>query len=231
MQVPRQRLLQDVVDQRALAGAGDAGHADEAAEGKASADVLQVVLLGIDDDKKLPVAGPPGYGDRYAQGAGQIATRGRVGDVGDVVYRPAGDDVAAFAAGTRTKVDQPVGAAHRLLVVLDDDHAVAAVAQLVQGVQQALVVALMQADRRLIQHVSDALQAGADLRRQPDALRLAAGQGVGGAVQGQVFQADVDEETQAHGDFAQYLTCDDHLVGAQRLAAQRSNPTGSVGGG
>ncbi len=97
--------------------------------------------------------------------------------------------------------------------------------------QQALIVALMQADRRLIQYVGDALQAGADLRRQPDALRLAAGQGVGGAVQSQVLQADVDQEAQAHGDFAQYLTSDDHLVAAEGLATQRSDPAGSVGRG
>ena len=38
------------------------------------------------------------------------------------------------------------------------------------------VVALMQADRRLIEHIANADQSAADLRGQPDALRFAAGE-------------------------------------------------------
>jgi hypothetical protein len=37
--------------------------------------------------------------------------------------------------------------------------------------QQAVVVALVQADGRFVEHVHHAGQAGADLRGQPDALR------------------------------------------------------------
>jgi hypothetical protein len=59
--------------------------------------------------------------------------------------------------------------------VLDDDHGVAEVAQADQRLDEPAVVALVQADRRLVEHVEHADQAGADLRRQPDALRLAAG--------------------------------------------------------
>ena len=45
---------------------------------------------------------------------------------------PCGDDVAAVNAGARTDVDDPVGRAHHLLVVLDDDQGVAEVAQALQ---------------------------------------------------------------------------------------------------
>jgi hypothetical protein len=63
--------------------------------------------------------------------------------------------------------------------MLDHDHRVAQVAQAGEGAEQAFVVALVQADRRLVEHVHHADQAGADLAGQADALRLAAGQGVG----------------------------------------------------
>ena len=59
----------------------------------------------------------------------------------------------------------------------------------------------MQADGWLVEHVHDAGQAGADLRGQADALRLAAGQRFGRAFQAQVVEADVDQEAQAGGDF------------------------------
>jgi hypothetical protein len=63
-----------------------------------------------------------------------------------------------------------------VFVVLDHQHAVAEVAQAAQRAEQALVVALVQADRGFVEHVHHAGQPGADLRGQSDALRLAAAQ-------------------------------------------------------
>jgi hypothetical protein len=88
-------------------------------------------------------------------------------------------------------------AADRVLVVLDHDHGVAEVAQALQRAEQALVVALVQADRGFVEDVHHADQAGADLAGQADALRLAAGERVGAAVERQVVEADVDQEAQA----------------------------------
>jgi hypothetical protein len=106
--------------------------------------------------------------------------------------RAACDDLAAVLAGARADVDDVVGGADRLLVVLDDDHGVAEVAQPLERLDQPRVVALVQADRRLVEDVEHADEPGADLRRQPDALRLAAGQRAGGAVEREVVEADVE---------------------------------------
>ena len=86
------------------------------------------------------------------------------------------DDVAAVLPGAGPDVDDVVGDLDGLLVVLDDEHRVAQVAQADQRVDEATVVALVQADRRLVEHVEHADQARADLGGQPDALRLTAGQ-------------------------------------------------------
>ncbi len=59
----------------------------------------------------------------------------------------------------------------------------------------------MQADRRLVEHVHHAHQAGADLAGQANALRLAARKGVGLAVQRQVVQPHVDQKVQALAHF------------------------------
>ena len=50
----------------------------------------------------------------------------------DLVGGALGDEVAAMHAGARPHIDQPVGGADRLLVVLDDDDRVAEVAQPLQ---------------------------------------------------------------------------------------------------
>jgi hypothetical protein len=58
--------------------------------------------------------------------------------------------------------------------MLDDDHGVAEIAQALEGDEQAVVVALVEADRGLVEDVEDARQAGADLAGEADALALAA---------------------------------------------------------
>ena len=54
--------------------------------------------------------------------------------------------------------------------------------------------------RGLVEDVEHADQAGPDLRGQPDALRLAAGQRAGRPVQRQVVEADVEQEAQPRLD-------------------------------
>ncbi len=164
--------------------------------GRSSVDVLQVVAARADDS----AAGAADWPARVL--AARRSTRrparyAPVSDAGLVAIcagRALGDDVAAVLAGARAHVDDVVGRSDGLLVVLDHDHRVAEVAQVLERVEQACVVALVQADRRFVQHVHDAGQAGADLRREADALRLAAGERLGRAVERQVVEADVDQE-------------------------------------
>ena len=128
-----------------------------------------------------------------------------------------GDDVAAVDAGAGADVDHFVGGADGVLVVLDHDHGVAEVAQPAQRFQKPRVVALVQADRRLVEHVEHAGQPGADLRGEPDALALAAGQRARGAGEGEIFEPDVDQKFQALADFLEHAAGDFVLLGGQPL--------------
>ncbi len=85
--------------------------------------------------------------------------------------------------------------------MLDDDDRIAEVAQIGERTEQALVVALVQSDRRLVEHIHDADQAGADLAGEADALGFAAGERVGATIERQIIETDVDEEFQALVDF------------------------------
>ena len=116
---------------------------------------------------------------------------------------PSRDDVPAVLAGARPDVDDVVGRAHRLLVVLDDDHACCRGRAGAPASDQPLVVALVQADRRLVEDVEHADQRRADLRRQADPLRLAAGERRRRAVHRQVVEADVVQEAQPLVDLVQ----------------------------
>ena len=91
--------------------------------------------------------------------------------------------LATVLSRARADVDDPVGGADGVLIVLDHDQGVAEVLELDQGLDEPPVVALVQADARLVEHVEHAGEARADLAGEPDALRLAAGQGVGAALE------------------------------------------------
>src|SRR5207249_132127 len=148
---------------------------------------------------------------RYLPMTGEILSGQRMRRAANLIRRSLRDDLAAMLAGPRPHVDDVIGGKDRVLVVLDDNDAVAQVAQVFQRRQQAVVVALMQPDRGLVEDVHDAGQARSDLRREPDALRLAAGKRLRGAVQRKVVEADVVQELEAADDLL------DDLVG-DRLA-------------
>ena len=116
----------------------------------------------------------------------------------------------------RPHVHHEVGRADHVLVMLHHQHAVADIAQMLQRADQAVVVALVQADAGLVQHVHHAGQATADLAGQADALGLAAAERFGAALQTQVVQADIVQEFQARGNLAHHLVGDLGLGALQR---------------
>ena len=75
------------------------------------------------------------------------------------------------------------------------------IAQLRERVEQPVVVAGVQADRRLVENVEHADQPAADLPGQADALRFAAGERGGGAVERQIVEPDVEQKSAAGREF------------------------------
>ena len=92
----------------------------------------------------------------------------------DLLRRSFGDDLAAVLTGGRTQVHDPVCFTDGFIVMFDDQDSVAQVAQALECLQQPGVVARVQANRRLVEHIQHADQPRADLRGQADALGFAA---------------------------------------------------------
>ena len=155
------------------------------------------------------------------QPAGEILPGQRIRVVHHLLRRALRDDAAAMDAGRRADVDDVVGGQDRVLVVLDDDHRVAEVAQALQRFKQPGIVALVQADGRLVEDIEDAGQAGADLRGEADALRFAARQRARAARQGEVIEADIVEEAQPVADFLEDADGDLVLLLGQTSSAAR----------
>ena len=67
----------------------------------------------------------------------------------------------------------------------------------------------MKADGGLVEDVEDAAEVRAKLGGEADALRFAAAQGLGGAIQGEVIEADAGHEFQALADLREDIGGDD----------------------
>ena len=159
-------------------------------------------------------------GDRDLAAAGEVLPRHRVAVLEQALDGAGVDDLAAVLTGARADVDDPVGVADGVLVVLDHDEGVAEVLEPDQGLDEPLVVALVEADRRLVEDVEDADQAGADLGGQPDALGLAAAERARRPVEGEVVEADVEQEVEPLEDLLEHPLADLALPRAELDGAE-----------
>jgi hypothetical protein len=145
----------------------------------------------------------------------------RCGVVHDLLWRAVGDEMAAVLAGPGAEIEDVVGLTDGVFIMLDDEHGVAEVAEVFKRFDEALVVALMQADGWLVENIKNATQARTDLSGEADALAFAAGEGCGGAVEGKVVEADGVEEFEAFDDLA-LQTVGDYAVAAGEAHGARA---------
>ena len=198
----RHGLVEHLVHERRLARPRHARDRAEDAERDLHVDLLEVVLrraLHLD----VPRGPAALLRNRDLELPGEVLAGERVRRAEHVGGGPFGHELPAVLAGAGPEVHQVVGRPHRALVVLDHDHGVAEVAQPLERGDQALVVALVQADRRLVEDVQHAHERRPDLGGEPDALRLAARQRRGRALERQVAHAHVVEEAEPLVDLAQ----------------------------
>src|ERR1700722_8288101 len=112
-----------------------------------------------------------------------------------------GDDAATALAAPRAHVEDVVGVADDVEIVLDDDHTVAEVGEAVQNLEQLAHVVEVEAGGGLVEEIEGA--AGLALRKlagELHALGFAAGERGRGLAEMDVAEADVDQRLQLDVD-------------------------------
>ena len=104
------------------------------------------------------------------------------------------DDVTAARAAARPDIEQVIGGADGLRVVLDDDDGGAERHQAAQIGDQAPRIAWVQANGRLVQHVQRSGEPRAELRGQAQPLHLPARQRRRRTIEAQVAEPDLHQE-------------------------------------
>ncbi len=225
-EVACQRGVEHVLDQRALAAAAHARHAHQALQREGHAHVLQVVVARAFQDQlgrgrvhqlakaraHLLAAAEVGAGQRvgFARGRGRAVE----------------DDLPPTLTRPGAHVDEAVCGQHHRRVVLHHHQRVAGVAQPVHGLHDAVHVARVQADARLVQHEHGVHEAGAQSRGEVDALHLAATERAALAVEREVTQADVAQILQPRAHFVeqQLQRVIQHRAGQAQAVEEAAQP-------
>ena len=161
-----------------LAAARDAGHRGEQAKRNVDGDVLEVVGARAVDREPAAAGGlPPLLRHRDLLEAGEILPGEAVG-VGHHLARAC---LRATTSPPWTPAPGPMSTTWSAVRIASSScsttsDAVADVAERFERLEQPRIVALMQADGRLVEHIEHAGEARADLRGETDALALAARQ-------------------------------------------------------
>src|SRR5579862_434652 len=155
----REGAVENVIDQSGLARARDTGDHGEQTERNGDVHVFEIVGGGADDLDGFAVGAAPRGRNSDLCSSGKILSSERFGGGGDLRWFALRNEIAAGIASTWSEIHDKIGAADSVLVVFDDEHGVAEIAQLFEGAEQALVVTGVQADRRFVQHVEHAAEA------------------------------------------------------------------------
>ncbi len=146
-EMARKRLLEDILHERALARPRHTGHRHEEPKREFGRHVAEVVLLRpLDANHALRIARTPALGALDLLRPIEILRGDALLDLHHFLHRALGDHFAAMLAGAGTEIDQVIGLHDRLFIVLHDEHRVAKVAQPLERLEKARVVALMEAD-------------------------------------------------------------------------------------
>jgi len=189
-------LTAEALHQRALARACHTCHGGKDAHGQVNGDVLEVVQRRVAQGEGL--GGLARLCLEVAMLAQHLSRAGAA--VQQLLVVALEDDASALAAWTRSQINDVVGQANHLAVVLDEQDGVARITQAAHRVFHLLDVVVMQARAGFVQDVEDVGQRRVDVLGNLAALRLAARQGSHGAVQAQVAQPDFLKRREAGAD-------------------------------
>ena len=143
-------------------------------------------------------------------------SRNGLRDLHDLFCSAAGDNLAAVGTGTGTDIYDIIRCQHGILIVFHHYQGIAQIPKILQGIQQLVVVSLVQTDTGLIQDIAHAYQSGTDLGRQADTLCFTTGQSGGSSGQGQIFQPYIHQKSHSGTDLLQDSLSDELLLFCQR---------------
>ncbi len=216
----RHQLHQRLAHQRRFPGSRDAGHRGHHAQREAHRHVLQVVAR--DALEVEPALRRPPLAPHRGRLTGEVARGLGLTDLRQPLQPAAVEHAPAGLARERSHVHHPIGGPDDVDLVLDDEDGVAALHELPQRSEQRARVRRVQPRRGLVEHVHDAEEVGADLRREPQALQLTRRERGRAAVQREVAEPEFGDDPDPRQHVGREPLGDQRLLGVVRAKAGMS---------
>ena len=206
---------QHILDQTALARAGDAGDSGQAAQGDRNIDVTKISQMGGAHSQEVV-----GFGTQRRRGnrlpQAKVAAGRRVG-LPQTGRSATVKQLSSLGARPWPQIDRLVGYGGGPPVVLDIDDRTCEPAE---GGQQAGDVVRVLPDGRLVEDVQHIFETAGHSHGQAHPLGLAARHGGGGAIEGDVTETDGDQGVDATDDFVAQALCRSRQFGVGEKGAE-----------
>src|SRR5579864_6759536 len=208
-------LVDNVMYDRGFARPRYSGDRDEQPQRNHQINILQIMRARAKNPQKAAGGLMAHRWNRNAQLAIQVSRGKRFTAAQKFAARSRIEQFSAIFACAGTQIDDVIGGVNGIRIVLDHQNRVSEVTQAFQDADQAVRVARVQPDGRLIENIKRPDQVRSQRCRQLDALRLAAGKRRGEPIERQILETDLIEETQALPNLFEYFLGDGRLLGAQ----------------
>ena len=161
-----------VVDERAFSAARHARDAGQCAQREGGSHTFEVVAARSAQGELEAVALAPFLRNLNAQVVVQVA-RCQCLLLEHLLRRALIDHLAAQTSRARSHIYDVIGGHHHVAVMLNDHNGISRIAQIAKGLNEAHVVALVEADAGLVEDIKHIYQLRTNLRGQSDALTFA----------------------------------------------------------
>ena len=146
----------------------------------------------------------------------QILTSNGFRNLFDTRHFTAVHNLTTVLASTRTNVNNPIGCANGVFIVLDNHDSVPKIAQTNKSFNQSMIVALMQSNAWFVKHVQRAHKSRANLTCKTDPLRFSASQCCCSTRKCEVIKSNRKQKSESCIDFFSDAFCD-HFVAITKL--------------
>src|SRR5215472_5821308 len=191
-----------------LTGAGYARNRHQHVQWDIEIDVFEIVCTGaVNLDHVGPWFAPHGW-YLNSQFMRKVTSGERSWRPFDFGERPLGDNLPAILAGPGAEVQNSVGRFHDIGIMLDHKDRISEVPQIPQDPDQAMGVAAVQSDGRLVEHIQGPNEPRSKGGCQLNALGFATRKRGGKAIKRQIFEPNIIQESQTFLNFHQELLAD-----------------------
>ena len=157
VQIPCQAFVENFIGQRGFSGTGYSRNAGHYPQRNLHINILQVIFPGTFDFQKT-CGFSSGFRNRYFNSAAQISSCDRFLILHNFLSCSLGHQTSAMLSCSRPDIHNMICCKHGVFIMLHYNQCISQIFQIPKGIQQLVIIPLVQADTGLIQNIGHSYQ-------------------------------------------------------------------------